>query len=532
VIGWLLAFSLAAPVVVDAPDPFTRCVQEAQTQGEDAGFQWGDPPDAPVDKLAIVVGVPCHRSPVVPSLAWSTRDALRVGSALQAGGYHVVALTTSVDAATLSAHLDEVERWLSPSGSLVVYFSGHGVLREERGRFQRYLVFTDTELGQLTQTAVSVSALERRLGDVAAAERVLIQDTCFAARPGQGGKSVNGLATGARAKGLAQPEPPPPLREGDQRLYASHFFEQALEAPELRGSVYTHHLLRALEAPELADLDGDSCVGTIEAHTFAATHTRIDRDGYQTPQLDSWSARNIPISCSATPTLAVVVASQRHRAEIPALDTSVTDGAVSVQPGRHLLSVDGPQDRPLYRGPIHLDAGEWLEVDAHLAAREPYGVLSAGAGWTDLGAGGATAVAGSFWQVDRDRGQGRWAAGLSVDGIPRQRSSQQCTQFTGGRASVRGAWLRSTRRGGLHAAAGPTVGAGAVWRAPYDACSEASTLPFDVAPMVRAGAQGQLAVGAVALLADVEIVSVPLQRADGLVVRPTPSVLLGIGIRR
>jgi uncharacterized caspase-like protein len=145
---------------------------------------------------------------------------------------------------------------------LFVYFSGHGMLRDDDGKLLRYLVLSDTDLTSIESTGLSLADLDRRVSGVDAETRVVIHDTCFADRIG--GKSPACRGPG-HTKGLSSPEANLALAPGDLRLSASKFFEQALESPEYRSSIYTHHLLGALSEPE-ADLDGDGCVGLIEAH--------------------------------------------------------------------------------------------------------------------------------------------------------------------------------------------------------------------------------------------------------------------------
>ncbi len=316
----LASIALAAPELGPAPTPdaldgVERCVAEA-------GPVRSDPlPEQLADdaRIALVVGVPCHHAPSTPSLRFSSRDAERVGDALAARGYTVIRRSTLVERASLVELLEQLaEQWRSSGskGSVVVYFSGHGVLREVDGRLQRFWVFSDTRLDAVERTGLSLDALETAVQQIPAARRVVVQDTCFAASAETGGKGLH-APEGIKALSLTGPE----LGPVDTRLYASRFYEVALEEPTIEGSVYTDSWLAALDDPA-ADLDADGCTGLLEAHVAAARATSARRDGYQNPQ---WAG--VPEGGGATGT-------DSGRCGTPRRGVVVTaEGIRSVEPG-------------------------------------------------------------------------------------------------------------------------------------------------------------------------------------------------------
>ncbi len=361
-------------------DPVQRCVDAAAAELDEAGTASDTTLPATSDRVAIVVGVPCHRTAGIPSLAFSSRDAEQVAQILGAADYDVIRLTHLVDRADFVAALSAAEATLSPKGSLVIYFSGHGVLREDQGKLKRYLVFSDTELADVRQTGVSVLSLDERVSKVPAQSRIVVQDTCFAAEPG--GKSL-GLAgsAGSRIKGIAAPEPRLALEAGDARLYASRFFEQAVEDPSVRGSLYTHHLLKALAQGE-ADLDGDGCVGLTEAHSWARDRTSEVRGGFQTP-LAHFHDANVTLGCTPRqPTHGVLQLPQDETWSVDVRDGSgalVRSEPGSVPPGRYRVVVGHLKEVGLGQVARHtvmnrrlkVKPGDWIDLTSEAwAARK------------------------------------------------------------------------------------------------------------------------------------------------------------------
>ncbi len=438
----------AAPVLEEATPErlLERCVGAADAEVDLPAL----PEPTRSDRVALVVGVPCHRLPGLPSLEFSSRDAARVGAALSEGGFSVLSLTTLVDGADLLAAVDRAEALLEPGGTLVVYFSGHGVLREQAGKLTRWLVLSDTDLERVTETAVPVSALEERLATTGAATRVVVQDTCFAS----GGK---GLGLPAHAKGLG-PVEVARLAEGDVRLWASRFFEQAIEAPERRASVYTDHLLAALRDGE-ADLDGDGCVGLLEAHRLAEARTIEERDGFQVPVAASVGVEDLLLACAPHPPSRAVLVSppegwtlELEREGEPAPVTP------ALAPGAYEVEVRD-EGRLLHAGRLQLDAGDRLDLEAEVArARRPAAYLQAGAlgrltrEFPALGARGELLVTGPGLRL-------RPLIGVTGAFSPNSATADARSASVSGRLGV----LLSTPAL-PELAVGPVASAGVVWR--------------------------------------------------------------------
>ncbi len=514
-IGWLVAAAWAAPAWVETPvDPLQRCVESANAIAGIDGELAVEPLPSDQGRVAIVVGVPCHRSSSIQSLAFSTRDATRMADQLEASGYAVIRLTSVVDRAAFDAALDAADRALAPDGSLVVYFSGHGVLREEAGMLRRYLVFSDTRLDAIAQTAWPVRALDDRVSRMPASQRVVIQDTCFAADAEHGGKSV-GWPTGAgRSKGLSPPEGSTALRAGDVRLYASRFFEQALESTEHRSSVYTHHLLEAL-GDSAADLDGDGCVGTVEAHRHAAEATQVERGGFQHPQMLDAGLSNITLGCvPAAPTHAVLAAppSEDWAVELHGDDT-VTRSSGAIEPGRYDLIVRRWTGQPngevaleqLLDTRVGLRAGTWLDAQHEVERRGPVGTIAPMMVWDPGGIMAPLGAGIEGWRATADRGHGRLAVGAVASWASGAKASHdQRLRFRGGTSEAQVGWWmnRPVASGRSHVAFGPTLAGGVVWRTPHNVDLPTEDLPTRAGWLLTPGVHGHVVLGPLWIGAD------------------------------
>jgi Caspase domain len=540
----VVSSALAGPILApEAPiDGLARCVADADTLAGALPADLGAT-DGPQERVAVVVGVPCHRQDTLPSLAYASRDAVRVAEVLVDSGFTVLPLTTVVDRDAVLAALDRAEALVAPGGTLLVYFSGHGVLREEGGRVRRYLVMSDTALDALGQTALEVRSLEYRLDQAHAANRVLVQDTCFAARPG--GKSVG---SEAGAKGFGAFEPPLRLRDGDLRLYASRFYEQALESPDLGGSVYTAHLLGALAEPA-ADLDGDSCVGLVEAHRWATRRTSEARDGFQVPQLESRRASNALLGCRpSAPSRAVVVdrpgqSDEQVRITAPGRSAEVYGAGEPVPPGSYRLQVEQlvEADGELVPERVldartRLSAGEWLELEDEVAERSGFVAAQADVRVTAASdAYSAVAMGASLWATPRDTGRGRLVAGGSARLWRGGGPEPTVLLGTTGEALAWLGWSWTLPAPGpWRAGLGPTIGAGAVGRAKASADDPEQAL-FDVGSIGEVDGRlwvgrgrfvGSLSVGVRSLLEAVDSSPEP----GGVTLRATSAPVLTVGV--
>jgi hypothetical protein len=512
---WLAA-ALAAPFTVTV-DPYEACVARSDVPVRHA-------PVGPRVGRAVVVGVPCHRDPAIQELAYAAVDADRVAARLAASGFDVDVLAGGVDRDTLLAALDAAAADAGPEETLVVYFSGHGLLAETAEGTVRHLVLSDTRLAELGRTGLTADQVESWLSSVPVAERVLIQDTCFAATSSELGKSAT-VRSGH--KGLAVREPP--LRQGDLRLYAARFYQLATEEPELGGSLYTHELLAALDDTG-ADLDGDGCVGLVEAHRVATAHTRRIRSDLQVPAMRSLDpdAAALTERCTGTPTRAVVLDPVREGLAVALQDDGGPVAAGSLAPGRVRLTLQAEpswrreQPQVLVDEAVRLEAGTWLQPETLVAARRPFGLLEASAVTmpvADVLPPVSAALAG--WWLSRALRGGRWTAGGEVGVAPP--ATLSAARFSAGWSRVQAGWLARRSVGDLELAGGPVVGVGVWGRTPVGE----RAFPTQWSAGGTLGLRGHLAWRR--LVGTLQVDAWGLAKDGRIVVRPAPR--LGLGVR-
>jgi uncharacterized caspase-like protein len=135
-----------------------------------------------------------------------------------------------------------VEAWLpnrATKGSRVfVYFSGHGAPEPATG--EAYMVPYDGDPSYLTVTGYSLKRLYEQLGNLPAAEIIVVLDSCFS---GAGGRSV--LAKGARP--LVMTAAALPLSERMAVLAASEGSQISTSSPDKGHGLFTYYFLKAIK---------------------------------------------------------------------------------------------------------------------------------------------------------------------------------------------------------------------------------------------------------------------------------------------
>lgn len=221
------------------------------------------------DRVAVVIGQNGNGDPR-NRLAYADRDAQRVADTLRARGHfrdQDVLLLLDADRAAIDDVFDELVG--RAPALLVVYYSGHA----------------DAGGLRLGDDALSYATLREQVHAVEAGSMVVILDACQA-EAFLRAKSPHTVPIPAEIEWRGQ------RPEGEILIGSSAQFERAFEDERLRGSVFTHHLLAALDG----DADGlhtaDARVTVGEAFQYARDRTlgegRRRAEGRQRP----WIARD------------------------------------------------------------------------------------------------------------------------------------------------------------------------------------------------------------------------------------------------
>ncbi len=292
------------------------------------------------------------------------------------GGFEVVALKTGrVGGGDVQQALDRLEAATrDPSDVVLVYLSGHGTLaRDASGALRRYLVTSESRIGDVPGTALSFAGLRGRFARLASRRKVLVLATCHAGS----GKSAlpPDLVAELRTYKSAFFPPPPPL-EGVSRasfvIGASGWGEPAREDPKLGHDVYTYYFLEAVRRPY--DPDGDGAVTVTEAHDYARRLTYRHSGGAQRPYLRSDILGSDPIVLAGSPAapalpllLSFDPALDGYRLSVDGAEKGALPGSVAVAPGAHEVTVASPAGVVVARRRLELEPRQRVLVGELLA---------------------------------------------------------------------------------------------------------------------------------------------------------------------
>ncbi|MEL6586981.1 MAG: caspase family protein, partial [Pseudomonadota bacterium] len=226
-------------------------------------------------KVAIVIGVNRFDDPELEDLAFAKNDATALHNLLQGetgepfdqvtlitGGSHADALTT----------IDEVANTTRRDDLLMVYYAGHGLVRNQR----LHLAFPDTRATLVQSTAMKYANLRDVVEGAQARARLVILDCCYA---GAVGEDAPRSALGEQMR--------QELGSASRTLVltSATSTQVAREAPDYGHGVFTKHLLDGLRGE--ADRGGDGEVDTRELFDFL--EDRMLAEDLQKPQKFNFS---------------------------------------------------------------------------------------------------------------------------------------------------------------------------------------------------------------------------------------------------
>ncbi len=191
--------------------------------------------------IAVIIGIEGYQS--LPKSDYSYDDALLVKAYARALGFKERNIELLTDEkATLSGIVKSIDIWLKnktkPASRILVYYSGHGAPDPATG--EACLVPYDGDPNYLAVTGYPLKRLYEHLGNLPAAEIVVVLDACFS---GAGGRSV--LAKGARplvlTTGVAA------VGKNMAVLSATQGSQISTSSPEKGHGVFTYYFLKAIK---------------------------------------------------------------------------------------------------------------------------------------------------------------------------------------------------------------------------------------------------------------------------------------------
>lgn len=217
-------------------------------------------------KIAIVVGVDEYDH--VSNLNYAEADAKALASVFKSQGYLVETILGFEALGTrILDRIREYEKLLEsddgePQGSLVFTFSGHGFNNEQ----ENFLATPDTDMHNLEETALRMSAVTQTLKDLNVRKRVLFIDACrnnpTASNRNAGDMSGTFIDDDSEAEGLAI-------------MYSTAKGSLSWEDPSLGRGVFTHYLVEGLNGAAGGNLGRVSfdglhkyVAGRVKRHVF------------------------------------------------------------------------------------------------------------------------------------------------------------------------------------------------------------------------------------------------------------------------
>ncbi|MBY0240473.1 MAG: caspase family protein [Burkholderiaceae bacterium] len=130
-------------------------------------------------KVAIVIGINQYTDPSIPQLDNAVPDADAVARQLEASMGYETRVLRNASRGEIVAALQNVARELDPNDSLVVYYAGHGYLREvPKGPAQGYWIPADG-LASNPAKWISNADVSKLLANIPARQVMLVSDSCY-----------------------------------------------------------------------------------------------------------------------------------------------------------------------------------------------------------------------------------------------------------------------------------------------------------------------------------------------------------------
>lgn len=242
----------------------------------------------------LLVGVNEYQDRSLPSLRYPALDCQGLGKALNSAtqGFPSKEVIVHHDFAAkpptlqmIRESLQQIVSQSQPQDSILLYFSGHGML--EPNTQQAVLCLADTHKDDLLTTGLGMQELLRILGDSAANQQLVCLDTCHS-----GDMRLLGGNRGSARNGNIAEIPNPTTQMMNvlrQRASQSKGFcallscdqgQQSWEFPELGHGVFTYYLMQGLLG-EAADSHGIIEADGLYKYVYRQTLQYIDKLNYQ-----------------------------------------------------------------------------------------------------------------------------------------------------------------------------------------------------------------------------------------------------------
>ncbi len=229
------------------------------------------------DRYALVIGIDDYQDDNIPDLTTCQADAAAMyelltdpakGGIKKSNAY--LLLGEKATARNIKKYLGKL-RQIPSKSTVFIYFSGHGAKEAE----DAYWVTQDAEIDSLISSGLANTEIDRLLSKIPSDRVVVMVDCCYAAATVKGGKAVIGDFSNVLKQFTGK---------GRAYLMAASSGQEAIEAKDLRRSVFSHYLIEGLNGR--ADDNKDGVVVLTEIATYIDKHVADEariRGGIQRP---------------------------------------------------------------------------------------------------------------------------------------------------------------------------------------------------------------------------------------------------------
>jgi uncharacterized caspase-like protein len=225
-----------------------------------------------------------------PSLAYATRDAEELVSALKSSNLRNVQAQLLKDAAAtkigIREAMDEIVERAEENDQVWLFFAGQGVQQGDVG----YFIPHDGDPARLSASAISVPEIGAWLRRLKSKQIIVISDTCHS--------GTLALAMHRGLSVLPRVEGPSVLVAGRGKVIitAGTADQLSFEEPSLQHGFFSYYLIRGLMGE--ADGNGDSLVTVNELYAFLSSEIQVrakSRGFVLTPTLTTSEYSDFPL---------------------------------------------------------------------------------------------------------------------------------------------------------------------------------------------------------------------------------------------
>lgn len=247
----------------------------AQTRGFDVQRPAGQPAATGI-RRALIVGVDDYQDPSIPQLRYAATDALAFAGWLRspasAAGVDTIVVLLNAQAGrdAVMKHYRDLVALTQPGDELIVYFSGHGGVRQVHASTEGYLLPHDAVGADMALRGISLDDINKEVGYLRGQSPVLlILDAC------RSGNLFNANLLSQAAESLGG---------SVRRLVSSEGGQDSLEGAQWEGhGAFTYFLLNGLYG--MADANRDGNITLAELGLWVVDRVATETNQAQVPQV-------------------------------------------------------------------------------------------------------------------------------------------------------------------------------------------------------------------------------------------------------